>query len=245
MEKGIALVTGGAKGIGAATAKHLAADGYTVVINYANSKAQADQLVSDIVNKGHKAIAIQANLNTENEILKLFELIDHDFNLPFSVLVNNAGINGGSTPVEDVSWKTLEDVFSINVFASFICAREAVKRMKIHDGGAIVNISSEAGKFGGNQIAHYAASKAAVNTFTIGFAREVAKYNIRVNTVSPGVIDTDLHAKSSPERVERLMQSLPMGRMGTTEEVANLVSWLCSNDASYISGAIIPVAGAR
>jgi NAD(P)-dependent dehydrogenase (short-subunit alcohol dehydrogenase family) len=136
-------------------------------------------------------------------------------------------------------------VFATNVFGSFLCSREAVKRMKENGGGNIVNVSSEAARFGGTNLAHYAASKAAINTFTIGFAREVAPYNIRVNAISPGVIDTEMHASSAPDRLANLMNSLPMKRMGNTHEVAELIYWLLSDTASYISGAMIPVTGAR
>jgi NAD(P)-dependent dehydrogenase (short-subunit alcohol dehydrogenase family) len=245
--KKLALITGASKGIGAAIARQLAEDNYLAIINYHHSQVEAMALVEEIIKKGGEAFAIQADISQEHQLLELFENIDTNYpDHLFSVLVNNAGINGGSCKVSDISLKTLESVFSTNVYATFLASREAVKRMQKHrSGGNIINISSEAGKFGGNQIAHYAASKAAINTFTIGFAREVAEDNIRVNTVSPGVIETDLHAKSAPERVMQLMQSLPMKRMGTANEVAHLVSWLCSDKASYISGAIIPVSGGR
>lgn len=242
--KKVAIVTGASRGIGAATAKLLAKNGYAVCVNYNTGKEQASEIVEQIKQEGGKAIAVKANMASEADVLQLFAVVDIEFG-PVSALVNNAGTNGGVCDVEHITADCLHNVFATNVFGTFIACREAVKRMKEHGGGSIVNISSEAAKFGGTRLAHYAASKAAINTFTVGFAREVAGYNIRVNTVSPGVIDTEMHQDSSPERIENLLKTLPMGRMGKPMEVAEMVCWLISDKASYISGAILPVSGSR
>lgn len=242
--KKVAIVTGASRGIGAATATLLAENGYAVCINYNTAADKANDVVNAIKAKNGTAIAVKADMAKEDEILQLFETVDKELG-PVTALINNAGTNGGICEVEHITADCLQSVFATNVFATFYCCREAVKRMKKVGGGSIVNISSEAAKFGGNKLAHYAASKAAVNTFTIGFAREVAPDNIRVNTVSPGVIDTDMHSSSSPDRITALMNSLPMKRMGKTSEVSELICWLLSDAASYISGAIIPVTGSR
>lgn len=241
--KKVAIVTGASRGIGAATAKLLAKNGYALCVNYLNAKEQAEQVVQEIKSHQGQAIAVKADMGNEADIIKLFEIVDAEFG-SLDALVNNAGTNGGISDVENITLDSLKAVFATNVFGTFIACREAVKRMK-KKGGSIVNISSEAAKFGGNRLAHYAASKAAVNTFTIGFAREVASFNIRVNTVSPGVIDTEMHHASSPDRLANLLKTLPMGRMGTPAEVAELINWLVSDKASYVSGAILPVTGSR
>lgn len=242
--KKIAIVTGASRGIGAAVAKLLADNGYAVCVNYLNAKDQADKVVNAIKSKNGQAIAVKADMSQEADILKLFEVVDQELGC-INGLVNNAGINGGICEVENITIDNLQAVFRTNVFGTIIACREAVKRMKQNGGGSIVNISSEAARFGGNKIAHYAASKAAINTFTIGFAREVAPFNIRVNSVSPGVIDTEMHHTSPPDRIANLLKSLPMGRMGAPAEVAELVNWLLSDKASYISGSILPVTGSR
>lgn len=242
--KKVAIVTGASRGIGAATAKLLAEHGYAVCVNYNSAKDKAETLVNEIRAKGGKAIAVKADLASEVDIINLFAIVDLELG-PVTALINNAGTNGGICEVENITADCLHSVFATNVYGTFIASREAVKRMKQHGGGSIVNVSSEAAKFGGNKLAHYAASKAAINTFTIGFAREVAPYNIRVNTVSPGVIDTEMHHASPPDRIASLLKTLPMGRMGTPDEVAELIFWLLSDKSSYISGAILPVTGSR
>ena len=239
----IAIVTGASRGIGAATAKLLASHDYAVCVNYNSAKDKAEALVNAIQRNNGSAIAVQADMSSESDIVNLFAIVDKELG-PVSVLVNNAGTNGGMCEVENITSDCLQSVFATNVFGTFLACREAVKRMKV-TGGNIVNVSSEAAKFGGNRLAHYAASKAAINTFTIGFAREVAPLNIRVNTVSPGVIDTEIHHASSPDRIANLLKTIPMGRMGTPEEVAEIIAWLISDKASYISGAILPVTGSR
>jgi NAD(P)-dependent dehydrogenase (short-subunit alcohol dehydrogenase family) len=242
--KQVAIITGASRGIGAATAQLLASKEYEVCVNYNKSKKHAEEIVETILGHGGKAFAVQADLSDEKNILDLFNQVDKKLGY-VTALINNAGINGGLSLVEDITAERLHSVFSTNVFSTFFCCREAVKRMKKNGGGNIVNVASEAARFGGSQAAHYAASKAAINTFTIGFAREVAMDNIRVNAVSPGVIDTDIHALSSEERITQLMNTLPMKRMGTTNEVAELIAWLLSDAASYVSGAIIPITGSR
>jgi NAD(P)-dependent dehydrogenase (short-subunit alcohol dehydrogenase family) len=242
--KKVAIVTGASRGIGAATAKLLAQRGYAVCVNYLSTKERADKLVHEIVSHGGEAIAIKANMAIESDILAMFNEVDETLG-PVSALVNNAGTNGGISEVQDIRLSTLESVFATNVFGTFITCREAIKRMKQNGGGGIVNVSSEAAKFGGTKMAHYSSSKAAINTFTIALAREVAPLNIRVNTVSPGVIGTEIHNQSPPDRIEALVKSLPMGRMGESNEVAETIAWLLSDSASYVSGSIISVTGAR
>jgi len=238
----VAIITGASRGIGAATAQLLADKGYAVCINYLNAEKKAYTLVENIRKQNGKAIAVRADMACENDILKMFEQVDNTLG-PVTALVNNAGINGGICEVSNITQELLQLVFATNVFGTFITCREAVKRMT--HGGSIVNITSEAAKFGGNKLAHYAASKSAINTFTIGFAREVAYQNIRVNAVSPGVIDTEIHHESPPERIASLINSIPMKRMGQTHEVSELIHWLLSDSSSYISGAIIPITGSR
>ncbi len=242
--KNVAIITGASRGIGAATALLLAHKGYAVCINYNTAKENADKLVNTIVELGGRAIAVKADVAKEEAISKLFTTVDKELGA-VTALVNNAGINGGICQVENITHETLQSVFSTNVFGTFICCREAISRMKENGGGNIVNVTSEAARFGGTHLAHYAASKAAINTYTIAAAREAAAYNIRVNAISPGVIDTEIHAASSEERLNNLIKSLPMKRMGRTSEVAELIYWLLSPAASYISGALIPITGSR
>jgi NAD(P)-dependent dehydrogenase (short-subunit alcohol dehydrogenase family) len=242
----VAIVTGASRGIGAATARLLGARGYSVAVNYLRERAKAQGVADDICLKGGKAIAVQADMGVEADILRLFDTVDRDLGA-VTALVNNAGLNRshGSGAVEEMPWELVESVFRVNVLGVFAACREAVKRMKTAGSGAVVNVSSEAGRFGGNKMAHYAASKAAINTFTVAFAREAAAHNIRVNAVSPGIIDTDAHSAATPERLAALRASLPLGRMGTPAEVAETVAWLLSDAASYVSGSLVSVAGAR
>jgi NAD(P)-dependent dehydrogenase (short-subunit alcohol dehydrogenase family) len=242
--KKVAIVTGASRGIGAATAKLLARNGYAVCVNYSTGKEQAHEVVTAIEADGGTALAVQADVSLEADIINMFDTVEKELG-PISALVNNAGLTGNRCPVEEVTADCLHSVFATNVYGTFLCCREAVKQMKTHIGGSIVNISSEAARFGGNRLAHYAASKAAINAFTIGFAREIAQYNIRVNTISPGIIDTEMHANTLPERVQALKNTVPMGRMGTVNEVAESILWLLSDKASYLSGTVIPVAGGR
>lgn len=242
----VALVTGASRGIGAATARTLASLGYAVAVNYVGNRDKAEEVVADIVKAGGKAIAVQADMGIEADITRMFATIDRELGT-LTALVNNAAINRthSSGALEDMPWELVEAVYRVNVFGVFAACREAIVRMKKAGGGGIVNVSSEAGKYGGNRMTHYASSKAAINTMTIGLAREVGPHNIRVNTVSPGVIDTDAHSTATPERIAGLKASIPLGRMGTPDEVANVIAWLLSDESSYVSGAVLSVNGAR
>lgn len=244
MKNEIVFVTGASRGIGASTALLLGSRGYFVCVNYHENAELAQNVVDKIVADGGRAVSLRADIRKEKDIVSLFKRIDKDYGI-VTALVNNAGDNGGLLVCEEISVGILKSVFALNVFGVFICIREAVKRMKIIQRGSIVNISSESAIFGGNRLTHYAASKAAINAATKGFARELAPFNIRVNAVSPGIIDTDAHKDISQKRRQMLKHSLPMGRMGKPEEVAKTIAWLLSDDASYVSGSIISVSGAR
>jgi len=245
-EHPVAIVTGGSRGIGAATAR---INGYYVAVNFAANEAAAHGVVEELVAAGAKAVAIQGDVAKEGDILRLFEIAESELG-PIRVLVNNAGITGGFSRVDAIDATALSQVLSVNIAGTILCAREAVRRMSTRHnghGGAIVNISSLAARTGGaGEWVHYAASKGAVNTFTIGLAREVAGEGIRVNAVSPGLIDTDLHAANgAPDRPHRLSPTIPMRRPGTVAEVAGAVLWLLSEAASYVTGAILEVGGGR
>ena len=246
---GIALITGGSRGIGAATALLAARHGYQVCVNYAGNEAAAAKVVSAIEAGGGKAIAVQADVGIEPDILRLFETCDRELGT-LTALVNNAGVVDVSARVEDMSHARLHRMMSINVIGSFIAAREAIKRMSTRhggQGGTIVNLSSAAARLGAPaNYVDYAASKGAIDTFTFGLALEVAAEGIRVNAVRPGIIDTEIHASGGiPDRVERLRSSLPMQREGTAEEVAEAILWLMSDKSSYTTGETIQVSGGR
>jgi len=246
---GVAIVTGGGRGIGAAIASGLAADGYAVAVNYASDKEAASRIVSEIAAAGLAALAVKADVAKEDEVMRLFETVDRHFG-SLTVLVNNGGVTSGFSRLEELKAAALERVFAVNVFGAFLCCREAVRRMSTRRGGAggsIVNVSSRAAQLGGSgEWIHYAASKGALDTLTIGLAREVATEGIRVNAVAPGLIETELHAVAGlPERVERMAPTVPMGRAGTAEEVANCVRFLVSPAAAYVTAAIVPVSGGR
>lgn len=244
MNKNIVLVTGASRGIGAETAKVLGGLGYFVCVHYYKNESLAKNVVEHILKAGGSAGTIQADISDEAEIVAMFERIDKEYG-SVSALVNNAGSNGGFLVCEEISTNNLLPLFSLNVFGVFICIREAVRRMKKAGKGSIVNVSSEAAKFGGHNLTHYAASKAAINTATIGFARELAPCNIRINAVSPGIIDTDAQKEISNERRKTIEKSLPFNRMGKPEEVAKTIAWLLSDEASYVSGSITSVSGGR
>lgn len=246
---GTLIVTGASRGIGAAVAALAAERGYSVAVNFATGEAEARQLVSQIVSRDGRALAIQADVAREEDVVRLFQTAERELG-PIKALVNNAGVTGGFARVENVSAEALHRVFGVNVVGAMLCAREAVRRMSTRlagTGGAIVNISSRAAQIGSaGEWVHYAASKGAIDSFTIGLAREVATEGIRVNAVAPGLVDTDLHAANGdPGRLERLMGSIPMHRAGTPREVAEAVLWLLSPAASYTTGAILEVGGGR
>jgi NAD(P)-dependent dehydrogenase (short-subunit alcohol dehydrogenase family) len=247
--QGTLIVTGAGRGIGRAVAKLASARGFSVAVNYAQDAHSATDLVRHIASLPGRAIAIQADISREDEILRLFETAERELG-PLAGLVNNAGITGGFARVEAVTSATLAHVFAVNVIGAMLCAREAVRRMSTRNGGkggTIVNISSRAAQIGGaGEWVHYAASKGALDTFTLGLAREVAAEGIRVNAVAPGHVLTELHATSGdPDRMTRLAPTIPMGRAGTPEEIAEAVLWLLSPEASYTTGAILAVSGGR
>lgn len=245
----VLLVTGGSRGIGAATARLAARSGYAVCISYLRNRAAAAAVVADILRAGGEAMATAADVGSEDDVLRLFKCVDQTFG-PVTALVNNAGILEGQLRVEQMDAARLTRVFATNVIGSFLCAREAVRRMSTRNGGAggaIVNISSAAARLGSpDEYVDYAASKGAIDTFTIGLAKEVAAQGIRVNAVRPGVIYTDIHASGGePDRVDRVKEFVPMKRGGHAEEVARAVVWLLSDEASYSTGTFIDVAGGR
>ena len=245
----VAIVTGSGRGIGAAIAKGLAEDGYAVAVNYIHNEAAASQVVSEIKSAGGIAFAIQADISKDADVVRLFAAVDRNFGT-LTALINNGGVTGKFGRVEELSAATLESVFSVNVIGAFLCCREAVRRMSTRNGGSggnIVNISSRAAQIGGaGEWIHYAATKGALDTLTIGLAREVAAEGIRVNAVAPGLIDTELHAVAGiPDRMQRLAPTVPMGRPGTADEVAGCVRFLLSPAAAYVTAAILPVSGGR
>ena len=245
----VVLITGGSRGIGAATARLAAARGYAVAINYHSDKTSADSLAAGLREQGARIAVIQADITVEAEVLSLFEAVESKLGTP-TALVNNAGILEQQMRLEDMSAERINRVLQTNVTGSPLCAREAVRCMSTArggDGGAIVNVSSAASRLGSpGEYIDYAASKGAIDSFTIGLAKEVAAEGIRVNAVRPGVIYTGIHASGGePGRVDRVGPTLPMGRGGTAEEVAAAILWLLSEEASYTTGSFIEVSGGR
>ncbi len=243
------MVTGGSRGIGAATARLGAAAGYRVCLNYRGNRQAAQAVVDEIVAAGGEAIAVAADVAEETDVVRLFETVDRELG-PLTALVNNAGILEPQMRVADMSAERLTRILATNVTGSFLCAREAIRRMSTAHGGAggaIVNLSSVAARMGApNEYVDYAASKGAIDSFTMGLAKEVAGEGIRVNAVRPGIIYTDIHASGGePERVERLKETVPMQRGGQAEEVARAILWLLSEEASYTAGSFIEVTGGR
>jgi len=245
----VLLITGGGRGIGAATALLAASRGYAVAVNYATNSLAADEVVRTIRDGGGNAMAVQADVGDEAQVIAMFQKVDARFGR-LTALVNNAGVVDQMARVDEMSVARLERMFRINVIGSFVCAREAVRRMSTRyggSGGAIVNISSGAARLGSpGQYVDYAASKGAIDTFTIGLAKEVAEEGIRVNAVRPGLIDTEIHASGGlPDRAFELAPTVPMKRTGTAEEIAGAILWLLSPEASYTTTALLDVTGGR
>jgi NAD(P)-dependent dehydrogenase (short-subunit alcohol dehydrogenase family) len=245
----VMIVTGGSQGIGAAIAKLAGTRGYAVALTYRGNQAMAEAVAGEIERAGGRALPIQAEMAKETDIVAAFTSVDRAFG-PLSVLVNNAGTTGPTARIDAITTTILDEVLAVNVRGAFLAIREATLRMakdRGGAGGAIVNVSSRAAELGGaGEWVHYAASKGALDSLTIGASRELGPRGIRVNAVSPGLIETDLHARAGlPDRVARLTAGVPMGRPGSAEEVAEAVLWLASDAASYVSGAIVPVSGAR
>jgi NAD(P)-dependent dehydrogenase (short-subunit alcohol dehydrogenase family) len=245
----VALVTGGSRGIGAACAVLAAQDGWSVAVNYTQNSLAADEVVRQIRAAGGQAIAVQADVGDEAQIQKMFETVDAKLGR-LSALVNNAGVVDMPQRVDEMSVARLERMFRVNVTGSFVCAREAVRRMSTKhggQGGVIVNLSSAAARLGSpGQYVDYAAAKGAIDVFTLGLAKEVGPEGIRVNAVRPGLIDTEIHASGGlPNRARELAHLVPMQRAGTAEEVARAIVWLMSEDSSYTTGSVIDVTGGR
>ena len=245
----VLLITGSSRGIGAATARLAAARGYSVCLNYRENRAAAEEVAREVEHSGARAVAVQADVSVEADVVRLFETCDRELGV-LSALVNNAGVLETQMRVDAMDAARLQRVFATNVVGAFLCAREAVRRMSTRRGGrggAIVNISSGASRLGSpNEYVDYAASKGAIDTLTIGLAREVAEEGIRVNAVRPGFIYTDIHASGGePNRVERVKTMVPMKRGGTADEVGRAILWLLSEEASYTTGAFLDVTGGK
>ncbi len=245
----VIIITGASRGIGAATARLAAAQGYAVGVNYLHHRTAADAVVAHIQAGGGRALAVAGDVAAEDQVERLFQAVEQSLG-PITALVNNAGILEPQARVEDMDSARLQRVLATNVSGAFLCAREGIRRMSRRHGGhggAIVNVSSMAARLGApNEYVDYAASKAAIDALTIGLAKEVAAEGIRVNAVRPGVIYTDIHASGGePERVERVKVAVPMQRGGQPEEVAQAILWLLSDAASYVTGSFVDVSGGR
>jgi len=243
------LVTGGGRGIGAATSLLCARHGWAVAVNYASGETAAAAIVAQIRAAGGTALAVQADVSDEAQVLAMFATLDRELP-PLGALVNNAGVVDVQARVDVMSLPRLQRMFAINVFGSFLCAREALKRLSTKHGGhggAIVNLSSAASRIGApGQYVDYAAAKGAIDVFTMGLAKEVALEGVRVNAVRPGIIETDIHASGGlPDRAKQMAPLVPMQRAGSAEEVAQAVLWLMSEASSYTTGSIVDVTGGR
>ena len=244
----VVVITGGSRGIGRATAIAAAARGFRVVVGYASNETAARHVVAAIEGKNGKAIAVKCDVGNENDILAMFKAADAFGTL--GALVNNAGIVGTTSRVDEMSAERIQRMMAVNITGSILCAREAVKRMSTRHGGkggVIVNLSSVAAKLGSpNTYVDYAASKGAIDSFTVGLGHEVAGEGIRVAAIRPGLIDTEIHASGGePDRAHRLASAVPMKRVGTADEIASAIVWLMSDDASYVTSAILDVSGGR
>ena len=247
--KGFVLVTGASRGIGAATALLAAARGYRVGVNYVSDERAAQAVCASITAAGGHALPLKADVAREDEVLAMFAAIDAQ-GIPLTALVNNAGVVGMVGRFTDYTLARLERTFNVNVLGAFLVAREALKRMSTTAGGAggaIVNVSSAAARIGSpNEFIDYAASKGAIDALTLGLAKEFGGQGVRVNAVRPGIIDTDIHASAgAPDRVQRFAAAVPLARAGVAAEVARTILWLLSDEASYVTGALLDVAGGR
>lgn len=244
----VTLVTGASRGIGAAVARHAASLGHDVVVNYTASADAAQAVAADIRALGRRALVVPADVSQEADVIALFEAVDREFGR-LDVLVNNAGIAGGYGTIDSVDAAMLDRLWAVNITSAFLCAREASRRMRTDRGGrggSIVNVSSKASVLGGpDEWIHYAASKGALDTFTIGLSKELGPHGVRVNAVRPGLIESDFHAIATDDRVARLAPTVPMRRSADPAEVATAVMWLAGDDASYVTGALLDVAGGR
>lgn len=245
----VMLITGASRGIGAATARLAAHQGYALCLNYHQREDAVKQVLEQVHAAGASAITVKADVANESQVLQMFEVIDREFG-PLDVLVNNAGMLEQQMRLEQMDAARWTRVLGANVIGSFLCAREAIKRMSTQhggQGGSIINLSSIAARLGApGEYIDYAAAKGAIDSMTVGLAKEVAGEGIRVNAVRPGVIDTEIHASGGePDRIERVKASVPMGRGGKAEEVAEAILWLASEHASYTTGALLDVSGGR
>lgn len=245
----VAIITGASRGIGRATALLLAKHNYAICVNYTQNKATATEVIQEIRNSGGNAIAVQADISNEDQVIQMFNTVDHELG-KLTALVNNAGILFKQSSIENLTAERMNQIFKTNVTGTMLCCREAVKRMAYKhagNGGSIVNLSSRAALLGSaHEYIDYAASKGAVESLTIGLAQEVANQGIRVNAIRPGLIDTEMHADGGEAtRIERLKSTIPMQRGGRAHEVAEAIYWLISNKSSFTTGSFIDVSGGR